>query len=107
MFPKCAVVVHHGGAGTTQTATLCGCPSIVIAHIPDQILWGTELKRLGIGAKVLNRRTVTPKKIARELQRILDDSSIKESVKKISKKLEDEDGVAKAVKIIDNQFKYI
>jgi len=107
IFPKCSAVVHHGGAGTTQTATLCGCPSIVIAHIPDQILWGIELKRIGIGAKVLRRRTVTPRKIARELKRILNDSSIKELAAKISKNLEDEDGVAKAVKIINNEYNYI
>lgn len=104
VFPKCAAVVHHGGAGTTQTTARSGCPSVVIAHIPDQILWGTELKRLSIGAKVLNRRTVNPKKIARELKRILDDPTYGGTAKKIGKQLEQQDGVANAVKVIQKLF---
>jgi sterol 3beta-glucosyltransferase len=103
VFPKCAAVVHHGGAGTTQTATLCGCPSIVIAHIPDQFFWGSELRRLGIGAKVLNRRSATPHKIANELRRVLGDPSMAEKTKRIGEKLKDEDGVTRAVKIIENK----
>jgi UDP:flavonoid glycosyltransferase YjiC (YdhE family) len=105
VFPKCAAVVHHGGAGTTQTTALCGCPSVVIAHIPDQILWGTELKRLGIGAKVLNRHSVKPQKIARELKRILGDPVFKNTARAIGTQLEHEDGVANAVKVIDELFK--
>ena len=35
IFPHCAAVVHHGGAGTTQAATIAGCPSIVVEHASD------------------------------------------------------------------------
>jgi sterol 3beta-glucosyltransferase len=104
VFPKCAAVVHHGGAGTTQTATLCGCPSVVIAHIPDQFLWGSELKRLGIAPNVLNRRSVTPKKIADGLRRILNNPAMTDNAKKVGTCLAREDGVTNAVKIIDHQF---
>ncbi|MFZ4701204.1 MAG: glycosyltransferase, partial [Candidatus Methylumidiphilus sp.] len=36
IFPHCAAVVHHGGAGTTQTALTHGLPSVIVAHIADQ-----------------------------------------------------------------------
>jgi sterol 3beta-glucosyltransferase len=36
VFPRCAAVVHAGGAGTTQSATRAGCPSVVVAHAADQ-----------------------------------------------------------------------
>jgi sterol 3beta-glucosyltransferase len=36
IFPHCAAVVHHGGAGTTHLATRCGCPSVVVEHALDQ-----------------------------------------------------------------------
>lgn len=104
VFPRCSAVIHHGGAGTTQTATICGCPSVVIAHILDQFLWGTELKQLGIGGKVLNRRKVSSKRIAREIQAVLQDKSIIEKAKKIGKQLKNEDGVTNAVNIIEHQF---
>ena len=107
VFPRCSVVVHHGGAGTTQTATLCGCPSLVIAHIPDQFLWGSELKRIGITSNVLNRRTVTSKKIAKELNRILNNPVMTENAKKTAAELVKENGVEKAIRILEDIFKKI
>jgi sterol 3beta-glucosyltransferase len=103
VFPRCAAVLHHGGAGTTHTATLCGCPSVVIAHIPDQFFWGSALRRLGIGAKVLNRRSATPHKIANELRRVLGDLSMAEKTRRIGEKLKSEDGVTRAAKIIESK----
>lgn len=101
VFPKCKAVVHHGGAGTTQTATICGCPSIIIAHIQDQFLWGMELNRLGIGPKPLSRRTVSSKKIAREVRRVIENQVMSRNAQKIGEQLEDEEGVSNAVKIIE------
>jgi len=104
VFPRCSAVVHHGGAGTTQIAIMSGCPSVVIAHIVDQFLFGSELKRLGIGAEVLNRRTVTSKKIAEQIQIVLYRKAMAENAKRIGEKLKMEDGVTNAVRIIENQF---
>jgi len=36
LFPSCATIVHHGGAGTTQSALLARRTSIVVAHAYDQ-----------------------------------------------------------------------
>ena len=38
IFPHCSAVVHHGGAGTTHSATRAGCPSVVVEHIYDEFL---------------------------------------------------------------------
>ncbi|MGL2987194.1 glycosyltransferase [Flavobacterium sp. RSSA_27] len=101
VFPKCKAVVHHGGAGTTQTATLCGTPSIIIAHIQDQFLWGHQLKKLGIGGKVLSRQTVTSEKIAAEIRKITNDPNKKEKAIEIGKVLATENGVKNAIKYIE------
>jgi len=68
IFPRCKAVVHHGGAGTTQTTMLAGIPSIPIAHIKEQEFWGLELKRLNIAPSLLIRRKVTPKKLAERIK---------------------------------------
>lgn len=104
IFPLCAAVVHHGGAGTTQTATLCGCPSVVVAHIVDQYLWGAELKNLGVAPNVLDRRTVTAAKIARELRKVLATPAMQERAKSLGEQLRNEDGVQAAVDIIERMF---
>jgi vancomycin aglycone glucosyltransferase len=43
-------VVHHGGAGTTTTATRAGAPQVIVPHIADQPYWGRRVTELGIGA---------------------------------------------------------
>jgi UDP:flavonoid glycosyltransferase YjiC (YdhE family) len=45
VLPRCAAVVHHGGAGTTQSATLAGVPHVVIAHISEQEHWARVAAR--------------------------------------------------------------
>jgi UDP:flavonoid glycosyltransferase YjiC (YdhE family) len=60
VFPRCSLVVHHGGAGTTQSALLTGRPAIIVAHVSDQFFWGAELERLGVAGKTLNRKGLKP-----------------------------------------------
>ncbi|WP_184433801.1 glycosyltransferase [Mycobacterium sp. AZCC_0083] len=49
LFEKVAAVVHHGGAGTTTTATRAGAPQVVVPQIADQPYWAGRVAALGIG----------------------------------------------------------
>jgi sterol 3beta-glucosyltransferase len=49
LFPECSAVVHHGGAGTTFTATSAGLPAVVCSVFADQPFWGVRIERLGVG----------------------------------------------------------
>lgn len=104
IFPRCAAVVHHGGAGTTQTASLCGRPSVVVQHITDQFFWGSELKRLGVAPKSIDRRSATPTKIGRAIRRVLNDPSMQQRAIRLGKRMARENGVLKAVEIITKTF---
>ncbi len=50
LFKRVAAVVHHGGAGTTTTATWTGAPQVVLPQIADQPYWAARVADLGIGA---------------------------------------------------------
>jgi vancomycin aglycone glucosyltransferase len=50
LFGRMAAVVHHGGAGTTTTATRAGAPQVVLPQIADQPYWAGRVAELGIGA---------------------------------------------------------
>ncbi|MFJ8477137.1 nucleotide disphospho-sugar-binding domain-containing protein [Kitasatospora sp. NPDC094011] len=43
------VVVHHGGAGTTMSATWRGLPQLVLPQLADQFAHGQRLTELGAG----------------------------------------------------------
>jgi len=50
LFSRVAAVVHHGGSGTTTTATRAGAPQVVVPQIVDQPYWAGRVADLGIGA---------------------------------------------------------
>ncbi|TCP43635.1 vancomycin aglycone glucosyltransferase [Tamaricihabitans halophyticus] len=50
LFGRVAAVVHHGGAGTTATATRAGVPQVVVPQLADQPYWAGRVAELGIGA---------------------------------------------------------
>jgi vancomycin aglycone glucosyltransferase len=50
LFARVAAVVHHGGAGTTTTATRAGTPQVVVPQGADQPYWAGRVADLGIGA---------------------------------------------------------
>jgi vancomycin aglycone glucosyltransferase len=49
LFPRMAAVIHHGGAGTTTTATRAGAPQIIVPQIVDQPYWAARVAGLGVG----------------------------------------------------------
>jgi sterol 3beta-glucosyltransferase len=102
IFPHCSMVVHHGGAGTTQSATLYGCPSVVIEHFGDQALFAQELKRNGVALKVLHRRNVTSKKLAKAIKDVLVNPEMKKKAESLGDAMKKENGVDNAVHEIEN-----
>ncbi|MGE7388699.1 glycosyltransferase [Streptomyces sp. NPDC004126] len=50
LFPRVAAVVHHGGAGTTTTATRSGAPQVIVPQAADQPYFASRVAGLGIGA---------------------------------------------------------
>lgn len=101
VFPRCAAVVHHGGAGTTQAATRAGCPSVVVEHASDQPLWAAVLQRRGLAPEVLHRRTVTPVKLARAIRAVLRTPAMAARARAVGSRMAGEDGVARAVRLIE------
>lgn len=50
LFGRLAAVMHHGGAGTTTTATRAGAPQVVVPQWADQPYFALRVAELGIGA---------------------------------------------------------
>jgi UDP:flavonoid glycosyltransferase YjiC (YdhE family) len=100
VFPHCAAVVHHGGAGTTQTTSLYGKPHIIVAHIADQYFWAAYLRQSGVSGQCLDRRSVTPQSLGVAIKQVLDSPDMADRAKKLGEQIASEDGVGNAVAII-------
>jgi UDP:flavonoid glycosyltransferase YjiC (YdhE family) len=67
LFPRCEVVVHHGGAGTSHTAARSGTPSVVVPYFADQPFWADRLHRAGVAASPLPRKEITKESLTARL----------------------------------------
>ena len=104
VFPRCNIIIHHGGAGTTQAVTLAGKPSIVVAYIAEQEFWGRELERVGIAPAPLSRKKLSAEQLAKTIKDVFNSREIKEQARNIGVKMNKEDGVGMAVKLINKKF---
>ena len=102
IFPRCASIVHHGGAGTTQAALLAGKPSIVIPHGFDQTYWASHLFNQGVAAIPLTKDTATPHEIAGEMKWLDAAGHIQKKASDIGQLMQNENGVANAVQLINS-----
>ena len=75
LFPRCAAIVHHGGAGSTATSARAGRPTLVAPVFGDQRYWGHRLETLGVGL-VLPFRRWTPERLGDALQGLLQPSRV-------------------------------
>jgi sterol 3beta-glucosyltransferase/vancomycin aglycone glucosyltransferase len=97
LFPRCAAVVHHGGAGTSHAAALAGKPSVIVAHATDQLFWAATLRRLGLAGAPLRRHALTAKRLARAIRLLLDSPKMQNNAACVGAAMQHEDGVQNAV----------
>lgn len=87
LFRRVAVVVHHGGAGTTTMAARCGVPQILVPHVLDQFHWAARVQRLGVGPPPLARRKLTADGLARSLRAVCENEWLADNAAKLGEEL--------------------
>jgi sterol 3beta-glucosyltransferase len=100
LFPRVAAVVHHGGAGTTAAALRAGVPSIVVPFFGDQPFWGRRVAELGTGPAPIPQKKLTAGRLAAAIERALTDDKMRQRATDLGKRIQAEDGIARAVRII-------
>jgi sterol 3beta-glucosyltransferase len=100
LFPRVALVIHHGGAGTTHSATRSGKPSVVVPFAGDQSFWADRLHRLGVAAAAVDGNAPTPSAFERAIDFALL-SSTQARAQRLGEAMRQEDGVRTAVAAIE------
>jgi sterol 3beta-glucosyltransferase len=102
VFPRCAAVVHHAGAGTTHTTLRAGVPSIPVPHVSDQFAWSTELRRLGAASKSIRRLKLTAKTLAARISEVLASPQMKTAAMTIGERMRRDNGPETAADLIES-----
>jgi UDP:flavonoid glycosyltransferase YjiC (YdhE family) len=103
LFPRCAVIVHHGGAGTTAAALRAGVPQVVVPHAADQPYWGRRMADLGVAADPNARKDLTPARLQRALERALSPGA-REAAYRLGERVRAEDGAGDAARLLHARF---
>jgi UDP:flavonoid glycosyltransferase YjiC (YdhE family) len=100
LFPKMAVVVHHGGAGTTATAAISGVPQVIVPHILDQYYWGERIRRSKLGPPPIWRSRLTATKLGKAIRSCTQSRAYRQNVRLVSRKVRRSDGIQRTIQAI-------
>ena len=101
LFPRAALVVHHGGSGTTHAVVAAGVPSLVIPHVGDQPYWADRLRRLGVAAEPQPVRGLRADRLASAALAGAADPAMRERAAELASHLEKERGLDEAADAIE------
>jgi sterol 3beta-glucosyltransferase len=96
LFPRVALAVHHGGAGTTAAAARAGIPSVVIPFFGDQPFWAWCLQQAGVAPAALPRKNFQPQALADAIGIALSEA-MQARARMLGEQLSKEDGVGNAI----------
>ncbi|WNH48672.1 glycosyltransferase [Stenotrophomonas aracearum] len=99
LFPRCAMVVHHGGSGTTHSACRAGVPSLVMPFAADQFFWAARLQALGVAPAPLSQKRLDSDTLARSIA-YAEQGSVRSRAAALGDAMALENGVSTAVRLI-------
>jgi rhamnosyltransferase subunit B len=100
LFPRAAVIVHHGGIGTIALTLRAGRPMLLVPTGFDQPDNSVRTARLGC-ARVVARGHYTPVRAAAEVWRLLTDPRFTVAARSLQREIAAEDGVRAACDAVE------
>lgn len=101
LFPRVAVVIHHGGAGTTAAAARAGVPQIVVPHLGDQFVHAHRMHLLGVAAAPFGRRRLSLERLRAALAAVLETPAVRSAAAALAQTLRRRDGARAAVELLE------
>jgi UDP:flavonoid glycosyltransferase YjiC (YdhE family) len=102
LFPQCACVVHHGGAGTTAASLRSGTPTIITPIMLDQFYWAERVKDLGVGMGTRSLGKLRSSELASVISSVRGNEQIEQKAAALGEGLRREDGAERAASIVDS-----
>jgi MGT family glycosyltransferase len=99
VIPHVDMVVHHGGNNSFTECLYFGKPALIMPYVWDGHDNATRVEETNHGLS-LHRYNWTDEQMESSLQRLLDDLTIRDTLKKSSEHMQRQDGPAKAARIL-------
>ncbi len=99
LLPRCKMIIHHGGAGTTSAGLRAGIPNVVVPFTADQPFWGRRVHAIGAGPKPILVKKLSVVNLIHAIAEA-DDYVVRKRAQDIGQRVRSEDGVMQAVELI-------
>jgi MGT family glycosyltransferase len=99
VIPHVDMVIHHGGNNSFTECLYFGKPALIMPYVWDGHDNATRVQETNHGLS-LHRYNWTDEQMESSLQRLLDDLTIRDTLRKSSEHMQRQDGPAKAARIL-------
>lgn len=100
LFPRCAAVAHHGGAGTTGAAAAAGVPQVICPAGLDQPFWARRMRSLGVAPAAPKLGELSVRGLVPAFDAVLNDLQLTYRAEELGRRVRAEDGTGAALRLI-------
>mgnify|MGYP001597872901 CR=1 FL=1 len=100
VLPRCNIMIHHGGMGTTHYAIVHGVPQIVVPHAADQRIQARRVSEAKIGLN-LTAHDVRQGQLIDGVHAIMEATWVQNNAKKFATSMAQLGGVERAATLIE------
>jgi len=100
LFPRVALAVHHGGAGTTSRAARAGIPQVILPHVLDQFPCSARIAARGLSPRPLFKHRPSVGSLVSSIREALGSAKMREHAARLACELAGRDGAAQAAAIL-------
>ena len=104
LFSRVKAIVHHGGIGTVAECLRAGKPMFIcpaIYPLGDQYFWGDLVYKQGVAVKPVPLAKIGSRIFINRVSELITNDSLYANAQKISEKVRAENGVEKAVDLVE------
>ncbi len=106
LFPRVKAVICHGGAGTVSAALHAGKPLWICPFFGDQLVWASQVEKLGLGPAGVPARKLTRSNFGAAVQALMMRQEYQQNAEQLAVKLNDEQGTTLAAEVIEALFSH-
>ena len=99
VLPRCQIIIHHGGMGTTHSAVIHGVPQIVVPHAADQRIQGRRVAEAKVGLH-LTAHDVRQGQLREGVHAIMQAEWVGENAQRLAREMAGLGGVERAAELV-------
>jgi len=101
LFPRCAAIVHHGGAGTTHAAARAGVPQVIVPHAFDQFQFAAWAREAGVATASLPRTRLAWRPLSERIETAASDRALARNAAALGERMRARDPLGATIALLE------